>query len=120
MNTSQPNPPPPEEPPFKLPDLTTAPLDASQVEQLLRDIEVCGQITEIIPKYASRDHVPEAPNVSLAQARQMLAERTIRGLQIRYRYDNADWWDTLMLTGDLFRLVRIRHDFSAAPGTGAG
>jgi hypothetical protein len=106
-------PPPPEDAPLKLPDLTTAPLDAAQVDQLLRDIELCAQITEIIPKYLSRGHVPDAANISLAQARELLATRAIRGLQIRYRYEEADWWDTLMLMGDQFRLVRIRHDFSA-------
>ncbi|MGZ8900168.1 MAG: hypothetical protein ACXW3Z_08740 [Limisphaerales bacterium] len=105
-------PPPPEDAPLKLPDLTTAPLDAAQVDQLLRDIEQCAQITEIIPKYASREHVPDAANISLAQARELLATRAVRGMQIRYRYEGADWWDTLMLVGDQYRLVRIRHDFS--------
>jgi hypothetical protein len=119
MNSSDSVPPPPGDAPLKLPDLTNASLDAAQVEQLLRDIELCAQITEIIPKLAARGHVPEAPNISLAQARELLASRAIRGLQIRYRYENADWWDTLMLTGEQFRLVRIRHDFSSAPGPDA-
>lgn len=109
-------PPPPDEPPAKLPELNMTLLDATQVEQLLHDIEACTQITEIIPKYAARGHVPDAANVSLAQARELLAARAVRGLQLRYRYENADWWDTLMLVGEQFRLVRIRHDFSI-PGT---
>lgn len=113
MNPETPIPPPPEDAPLRLPELNTTELDAAQVEQLLRDIEVCTQITEIIPKYAVRGHVPDTASVTLAQARELLAARAVRGLQLRYRYENADWWDTLMVVGDLFRLVRIRHDFSA-------
>ncbi len=89
-------------------------LDAAQVEQLLRDIETCTQITEIIPKYAARGHVPDTATVTLAQARELLSTRAVRGLQLRYRYADADWWDTLMMAGEHYRLVRIRHDFSAS------
>ena len=109
MNSETPIPPPPEEAPFKLPELNTTELDAAQVEQLLRDIEVCTQITEIIPKFAARGQVAEAASVTLAQARELLAGRAVRGLQLRYRYENADWWDTLMVLGDKCRLVRIRR-----------
>lgn len=113
MNPESPTPPPPGDAPLKLPELNTTELDAAQLEQLLRDIEVCTQITEIIPKYATRGHVPDVAGVTLAQARELLATRAVRGLQLRYRYENADWWDTLMVIGDKCRLVRIRHDFSA-------
>lgn len=113
MKPEEPIPPPPEEAPLKLPDLNMTLLDGAQVRQLLCDIELCTQITEIIPKYSARGHVPDAAVVTLAQARELLAKRAVRGLQLRYRYEGADWWDTLMLVGDQFRLVRIRHDFSA-------
>lgn len=112
MNSETPIPPPPDNPPLKLPELNMTLLDAAQVEQLLRDIEACTQITEIIPKYAARGHVPDTAAVTLAQARELLASRAVRGLQLRYRYEDADWWDTLMLAGEQFRLVRIRHDFT--------
>lgn len=113
MNSETPIPPPPDDPPLKLPELNMTLLDESQLEQLLRDIEACTQITEIIPKYAARGQVPDTANVTLAQARELLAARAVRGLQLRYRYEDADWWDTLMLVGEQFRLVRIRHDFTA-------
>lgn len=105
--------PPAEDTPSKLPELNMTLLDAAQVEQLLRDIEACTKITEIIPKYATRGHVPDTSAVTLAQARELLAARAVRGMQLRYRYEGADWWDTLMLVGDQFRLVRIRHDFTS-------
>jgi hypothetical protein len=117
--TPPPPPPPPEDPPLKLPDLNLTLLDSAQVDQLLRDIELCAQITEIIPKFAARGQVPDSAAITLPQARELLATRAVRGLQLRYRYEDADWWDTLMLSGDQFRLVRIRHDFSAPEGTSA-
>lgn len=119
MNSETPIPPPPDEPPVKLPELNMTLLDPEQVEQLLRDIEACTQITEIIPKYAARDHVPDTAAVTLAQARELLTSRAVRGLQLRYRYQDADWWDTLMLAGEQFRLVRIRHDFTAPASASA-
>jgi hypothetical protein len=50
-------------------------------------------------------------SLSLEQARQLLLEGRARGIQIRYHYDGADWWDTLMRTPQGIRLVRIRHEF---------
>lgn len=96
----------------ELPALHTTTLDVAQVEQLLTDIETCTESLDILPKYAARGAVPEAASVTLAQARELLLTRAVRGLQLRYRYDGADWWDTVMVVGDQFRVVRIRHDFS--------
>lgn len=95
----------------ELPDLHSSMLDQAQVEQLLWDIEQCAQLLEILPKYAAQGRVPDAVGITLAEARELLATRRVRGLQLRYRYDGADWWDTLMVLGDQFRIVRIRHDF---------
>ena len=98
--------------PSELPALHTTMLDARQVEQLLGDIEACTELVEILPKYAAQGYVPERAKVTLTEARALLASRAVRGLQLRYRYDGADWWDTLMLAGDRYRVVRIRHDFA--------
>ncbi len=95
-----------------LPELHSASLDAAQVAQLLADIEACTELTEILPKFAAQQYVPDPAAVTLAQAREWLATRAVRGLQLRYRYDGADWWDTLMQDGDRYRIVRIRHDFA--------
>lgn len=95
-----------------LPELRTGALDLTEVERLINDIEACAQITEIIPKHAAQGYVPETGALTLDDARQHLRARTVRGLQIRYRHDGADWWDTLMVVGDNYRLVRIRHEFA--------
>lgn len=95
-----------------MPDLNQATLDWPGVEALLRDIAACAEVTEIIPKALAQGYVTEGVVLTLADARRMLEERAVRGLQIRYRYDGADWWDTLMVLPEGWRLVRIRHDFT--------
>ncbi len=97
--------------PAELPALHTTLLDSAQVEQLLDDIETCAALVEILPQYAAQEFVPDRPGLTLAEARHLLASRAVRGLQLRYRYDGADWWDTLMVAGDRWRVVRIRHEF---------
>jgi hypothetical protein len=109
---SHPIPPAEEAGALKLPDLNQATLDLPGVEALLRDIAACTQVTEIIPRAAAQGYVTDGVALTLADACRLLEERAVRGLQIRYRYDGADWWDTLMVLPEGWRLVRIRHDFT--------
>lgn len=95
-----------------LPELRSSTIDLAEVERLLNDIEACAQITEIIPKQSAQGYVPETGVLTLDDARQLLRARSVRGLQIRYRHESADWWDTLMVVGENFRLVRISHEFA--------
>ncbi|HYG36209.1 MAG TPA: hypothetical protein VEC99_15565 [Clostridia bacterium] len=95
----------------ELPALHSTTLDLAQVEQLLADIEACTELREILPKYEAQGYVQQTSGVTLAQARELLLTRSVRALQLRYHYDGAEWWDTLMKVGDLYRIVRIRHDF---------
>ena len=109
---SHPIPPADQDGAPKLPDLNQATLDWAGVEVLLRDIAACTQVTEIIPKALAQGYVADGVALTLADARRLLEERAVRGLQIRYRYDGADWWDTLMVLPEGWRLVRIRHEFA--------
>ena len=95
-----------------LPDLLQSEIDEATLRQLITDIGTHTEILEIIPKYAP-GYVEENPlPVQLDEAYQMLLTRTVRGLQFRYLHQDRTWWDTVMpLTGGLFRIVRIEHDF---------
>lgn len=95
----------------KLPELHTALLDDAGLEALFRDLEVCAEIMEINAKFAARDYVPEHARLNLAEAHQLLIQRAARGVQIRYRYEDADWMDTLLLQDNAYRLVRIRPEY---------
>lgn len=98
-----------------LPELQQAQFDATELERLLCDIAACTQITEILPKYSATGHVPENAALTLEDGRRLLLEGAARAVQFRYRFQNADWWDTVMaLPGGQFRLVRIQHHFDFA------
>lgn len=97
---------------LSLPDLHQATLDRHTLEQLFKDLETHAEVNDVIPKFAQRGYVPEGP-ITLEEARKLLFFNSARGVQIRYRYEGADWWDTIMSAPEGFRLVRIRHDFSA-------
>jgi hypothetical protein len=97
-----------------LPDLLQSDIDEATVRQLITDIGTHTELIEIIPKHAP-GYVEENPApLQLDEAYRMLASRTVRGLQLRYRHQGKTWWDTVMpLPGGLFRIVRIQHDFSS-------
>ena len=95
-----------------LPELHSGVLNQSQVWQLFSDIEHCTRLLEILPKHSAVAHVAERAGITMAQAMEMVAARSVRALQFRYLYEGAEWWDTLMIQGDQFRVVRIRHDFA--------
>lgn len=100
-----------EDPAPPLPELHGGMLTEETLAQLFDDYSKCTVVTEIIPKHAAQNHVPEQSNLTLAQAQELLRTRGVRAMQVRYRFDDGEWWDTIMVLPEGFRLVRIRHDF---------
>ncbi|MHC5024918.1 MAG: hypothetical protein ACYTGG_13615 [Planctomycetota bacterium] len=92
------------------PPLHEATLADDELHQLLDDIEQHAEVIEILVKGSPRGRTTETP-VTLGDARRILDERAARGVQIRYRYHDAQWWDTLLILPAGVRLVRVRHDF---------
>ncbi len=104
---------PPEEPEFELPEVNASLLDAAGLEALLRDIELCTELLEIVPKFSRQELIVEpAGRLTVADARELMRSGAVRGVQIRYRHEGAEWWDTLMNQGEGWRLVRIRHEWA--------
>jgi len=95
------------------PDLHQSEVDEATVRQLFEDLTNHAQVIEIIPKH-SPGYVADNPaQPTLSNALELILSRSLHGLQLRYRYMNKTWWDTLIpLPGGLFRIVRIEHDFS--------
>jgi hypothetical protein len=94
---------------LELPELNQAVLDAPTVDALFEDIHRCAQLIEVIVKHSTRSYASEG-SFTAQQARQMLEDGSASSVQIRYFFEDAQWWDTLIRTGDGFRVVRIRHD----------
>ena len=98
----------PEHPP-ELPVINEAILDTDTLQQLFEDVRQCTHLIEVIVKRDPRVQTPDA-NYTLDQAIQMLNDGSAMGIQLRYSFDGAQWWDTLMRTPGGTRIVRIRHD----------
>ena len=92
----------------KFPALHGALLGSSQLSALFRDYRDCATVDEILikpgPGYAPTDCQP-----TLDYAEQLLQARSVRGVQIRYRYDHIAWCDTLMPLAEGIRLVRMQQ-----------
>jgi hypothetical protein len=94
-----------------LPALQDALLDGDTLEALFRDLGGLVELQEILLKGASRSHALEHA-ASLEEARTALSQGAVIGVQIRYRYQGSDWWDTLLRTPQGIRLVRIQPPLS--------
>lgn len=92
-----------------LPPMSEIVLDDEQLAALFDDLQRLVRIDRIVIK-TGRGRADAAGPQCLDEAHAMLAQRTVRGVQIRYRYDGAAWCDTLMPVAQGIRLVRIRHD----------
>ena len=92
----------------ELPELNEALLDSAGLDELTSDIVTHTEILEVIVKNPGQRYAQEQ-SPSLDTGVESLKSGQAAGLQIRYRYEDAQWWDTIMATSDGFRLVRIRH-----------
>ncbi len=102
----------PEEIP--LAELHQGHLDPMGLESLFRDLERCTRILEVQIKGGAVARAKET--VSLEHARNGLLTGRLRGVQIRYVYEEQEWWDTLIAQPPGARLVRMKApDFMAGP-----
>ncbi|AKJ05636.1 hypothetical protein ATI61_102693 [Archangium gephyra] len=91
-----------------LPRLQDAILGPETLEQLFRDIQRCAVVDEVLLK-GSAALMASEKSVPLPEAELALREKRVAGVQIRYWYEGANWWDTLMHTPRGVRLIRIEH-----------
>lgn len=93
-----------------LPPMREAMLDEDEVDALFSDIKELTEVAEILVK-SGPGRIDDGLRPTLADARDLLRSEGVLAVQIRYRHDQAHWWDTLMRVGEKVRLVRVRHDF---------
>lgn len=94
----------------RLPELTQGLLDAGTVDRYFADLEACAELEGILVKASAQAMVGGQPPTTLSEARALVHGGTVRGVQIRYRYDGSDWCDTLMPSPQGVRLVRLRQE----------
>jgi hypothetical protein len=97
------------DPSTSMPPLQVVDLDDDTLADLFADVGALGDDVEIVIKRGA-GHVAPEEEISLCAAMQLLKGRRVHGVQLRYRYRDASFWDTLMPTSAGVRLVRIQHE----------
>lgn len=95
------------------PELQQATLDPATFEQLFADLATHTEVLGIHAKGRATAYAG-SEQLDLSSARTALLAGTVRGVQIRYRYQEVEWWDTLLASAGAIRLVRTRPDFTDA------
>jgi hypothetical protein len=91
-----------------LPEVQDALVDNETLDDLLRDWTTCCEL--LLLRCREDGEGPSLPATAdgVRQAIERLRLGDTRGLQLRYRYADGEWCDTLMPhAGGAFRLVRI-------------
>jgi hypothetical protein len=92
-----------------LPQLQRAAVDDSLLDALVTDLSALTEILCVIPK-AEPGRVA-VTSIPLEEGVNLLRAGSLRGLQVRYRYEGDEWWDTLLQTPNGIRLTRIKQEY---------
>ncbi len=84
-------------------------LDAAALGEHLRSIVAHAEVIELRVRDAL-GHRSEAASETLEVVARRLLAGELEAVQLRYVQDGEPWCDTVMRTGDDFRLVRMRED----------
>lgn len=95
-----------------LPELHQTVLTPDQLNALFNDLESCAEILFVMPKTAPG--YVGIKEVSLQEGQQLLVNGSLRGLQIRYKYQGEEWWDTLINRDGQIHITRIQQNFQNA------
>ena len=89
-----------------LPPLSDVILDDAQLAQLVLDIARAAELLDVSIRPRGLRRPAAGPRPSLEDALGALSRRAA-SVQLRYRYQGEEWWDTLLLVDVGVRLVRI-------------
>jgi hypothetical protein len=96
-----------------LPALEQIDLDPAALFKLFVDVGKTTQLLEIVYKSAPEVHAPDPEPATdpsaLKKAQRLLLSGKVMGVQLRYLYEGAEWWDTLLRTPTGIRLVRMEQ-----------
>ena len=93
-----------------LSELFQGDLDSDQLAALFADLESGAEVEHVQVKALSGPP-PHDRQSTLSEARTLVEQREVRAVQIRYRFDQQVWCDTLMVLPNTVRLVRTKLEF---------
>ena len=88
-------------------DVHEAVIDDATLDALVSDLTTYAQVLDVLVKGAPT-HRTNGQVVALQDAVAWLRDGSVRGIQVRYRYDECEWRDTWLATGAGIRLVRVK------------
>jgi hypothetical protein len=96
----------------QLPPLYEAILTSGQIEALFSDIQQLATDVTFVRQMSVRNQAATSTEsaAQLSTVKHLLLTGQLARLQIRYRWQNETWIDTLERRGVDFRLVRIAHN----------
>ena len=80
-------------------------IDEQRLAQILFDIDAAAELLDVNIKAGSRTHASVGkPDLSAAKA---ALDAGALGIQLRYRFEGKEWWDTIMRSASgRLRIVR--------------
>jgi hypothetical protein len=90
-----------------MPEVFDGHMTRGQIAEYFGDLAAFSQVLDIMVKDRARSF-GSTRVLSLAQAKELVENRMIRAVQLRYRFENREWRDTLLVDGDTYRLVRMK------------
>jgi hypothetical protein len=100
--------------PIVLAEVQEAILDDATVRQLFFDLSQLAEVVEVRLKATEQAYATHAAP-TLEAARQAVSTREALAVQLRYRFGNAEWIDTLVRVETGFRLVRVQAPAAPLP-----
>ena len=91
---------------LNLPELQDTILDVDTIHALVRDLTTVASVQDVLLKGGVRVRT-DGRAVPLAEAVDALIAGEVFGVQVRYRYQDKEWRDTLMRAPAGVRLVRM-------------
>ena len=92
------------------PKMYEASWQKQQIEQLFEDLQAGAEIQHV--QVRTSDGGPQSDRaVSIQEAELLFRQGEAKAIQIRYRFENQNWCDTLMVHSDSVRIVRTEMQF---------
>ena len=97
-----------------LPELHQGNLDADALRALFQQLAAVAEVGGVLIN--GRPAAGGSGEVTLSEALDLLLAGSVRGVQVRYRFEGSHWVDTVMPGTDGFRLVRMALGGGQATG----
>lgn len=89
------------------PEMLEAQWDRDQVNALFDDLSAGAQVEHVQVRSSARGG-PNDRAVTLEEARELFDSQDAKAIQIRYRFEEDTWCDTLMVQSDTVKIIRTR------------